>query len=115
MGIKESQAGKEIFKRNAGLGEGFLFSGEITGKKINGEELSRIQRKAVEYGRKKFEIHECKTDMQFKSLTDLQHNTRVIKSCFQKSNCLLLMMLLPAVDDAIDDGTIPTDEDAYCT
>ena len=25
IGIKESQAGKEIFKRNAGLGEGFLF------------------------------------------------------------------------------------------
>ena len=84
-------------------------NGKVTGKKINGEELSRIQRKAVEYGKKKFEIHEYKTDMQFKSLLSR------LKAQYKSDIKSFSEVKLPADDDATDDGTIPTDEDAYCT
>ena len=47
----------------------YFLSGEMTGKKVTGEELNRLQRVAVdEKGEKMFPISEYKTDIQFKSL-----------------------------------------------
>ena len=47
----------------------YFISGEMTGKKITGEELSRLQRGAIDkHGQKMFPITDYKTDIQFKSL-----------------------------------------------
>ena len=91
--------------------KGYFLSGEITGKKITGGELNRLQRTAEKDGKKKFEIDEYKTDIQFKSLLSR------LTALYKNDKEVFLNVELPAGDDTtIDttDDTTPTDEDVYC-
>ena len=90
----------------------YFMSGEHTGKKVTGEELSKLQRVAVdEEGKKLFMIEDYKTDVQLKGL--LSRLTVLYKNDKSSFPTNIDVTSLPADIFVANNSEIPSYEDPY--
>ena len=101
--LKERKPTKRITKPMLAWVKGYFLSGEMTGKKVTGEELNRLQRVAVdEEGKKLFPITEYKTDVQYKSLLSR------LTALYKKDKDAFSDVTIPISDEIIN--SVSTDE-----